>query len=527
MSTPPSQRPGALIYLVPLVSIALTALLYSLPFLWQAADLDPAPIGILRMVGVLSVFTCAGWLVVWFFGFTRISRGTKLGLFLLLLVGCVGFAASVREVVLDSDLIPSFRFRWQSVAEVAPEEYDQREKIDLTIDPVNDFPRYRGAAGDGVVRPTELLANTWEEVKPREVWRHSCGGGFAGFAVVGNVAVTIEQRGTDEVVVCYDRATGQQRWAHIYPAQFKDPTGWGPRATPTISNGEVFSLGALGDLLCLDGATGTKKWGVNIVEDNGATVVNWGMTSSPLVEGDLVIVNAGVDEKNNQGRALVAYHRQTGQRVWGSGRRRAGYSSPFAATLAGRRQVVLFDAGGLAGYDVQSGKELWFHPWETFQDQNIIQPLVLDDDRIFLSSEVSNGCAMLRIQREKGDFVAEVLWENRYLASRQANPVRMGGYIYGLSNGHLVCLDTRSGQRRWRGRSFGQGQMLGVAGMLLIQSEHGELVLVAANPDSYRELGRMPVFTERRAWNTPALAGRYLYLRTDTEMVCLELPLKE
>lgn len=528
MATTPPPRPGPLLWIVPLVSVATSGLLYALPFLWQAADLDPAPIGYMRMVGVLSVFVCAGWLFVWFFCFTIVPRPTKVKTFVFLALVVGSFTAALDEVVLNSELQPSFRFRWQKRPDLAPpEEYEDRDRIDLTIDPVNDFPRYRGLMGDGIVRPTELLANTWEQNKPREVWRHACGGGFAGFVVAGNVVITLEQRGDDEAVVCYDRATGKQRWVHSYPALFKDPTGWGPRATPTLFDGEVYSLGAMGQLVCLEGTTGRPKWSVNILEDNEATVINWGMTSSPLIEDNLVIVNAGVDDKNNRGRAVVAYDRKTGQRVWGAGKHRAAYSSPLLATLAGKRQVLMFDAGGLTAYDPKNGDILWHHPWTTFQDQNIIQPLVLEEDRVFVSSEVNNGCAMLRIVRVKDGFKVEVLWENRNLAARQANPIRLGNSIYGLSNGALVCLDVRTGQRRWRGRSYGQGQILGVAGMLLIQSEQGDLVLVPANPERFRELGRFPVFPDRRTWNTPALAGRHLFLRNDLEMVCLELPLKE
>src|SRR5207247_1843040 len=162
---------------------------------------------------------------------------------------------------------------------------------------------------------------------------------------------------------------------------------------------EVFSLGATGHLVCLHGVDGTLKWEKNVVEENQAKVVTWGMTSSPLVTDKLVIVNAGVNSDNNAGRALVAYDRNSGKAVWHAGQHKAGYSSPQLATLAGVEQVLLFDEGGLAGFDLKDGKELWRHPWQTFQDMNIIQPLVLSDDRVFISSETSNGCALLRVTR--------------------------------------------------------------------------------------------------------------------------------
>jgi outer membrane protein assembly factor BamB len=353
------------------------------------------------------------------------------------------------------------------------------------------------------------------------VWKQPCGGGYAAFAVAGNVAVTIEQRRGDEVVVCYDRATGKERWTYAYPALFRDLTGNGPRATPTIANGEVYSLGAKGDLLCLKGKTGELKWATNILEDCGAEVVTWGMSSSPLVVGDLVVVNAGVGAKDRK-RALAAYDRNDGTLVWAKGDQPAGYSSPMLATLCGVRQVLLFDAGGLAGFDLLTGKELWRHPWKTYQDMNIIQPVVLPGDRVFLSSETSNGCAVLQVTKAGKKFAVEPVWANNRMGAKYANPVHLDGFIYGLSGGLLVCLDAETGERRWRGKSYGHGQLLAVAEHLVVLSERGFLALVDASPEGFRERGRLEVFGDK-TWNTPALAGGRLYLRNHVEMACVEV----
>jgi outer membrane protein assembly factor BamB len=501
---------------------------------WNRADLDPGQIFRIGVVSFWTTLACLVGLFVWFFGFSGLkAKGKLIGLGVLVLLAGAGWGA-IDGLVLDGQLIPRPRFRWQPRPQDQLARYletqtdpDGLPRIDLTVDPINDFPRYRGFLGDGVVRPTELLDMKWEKSKPKELWRHPCGGGFAGFVVAGNVAITVEQRDRDEVVVCYDRASGKQRWTHDYPASFKHPTGSGPRATPTIADGEVYSLGALGDLVCLEGATGTLRWSVNILTDCKAKSVAWAMTSSPLVVADLVIVNAGIDPNKNASQALVAYHRKDGTRAWAVGDKRAGYSSPQVATLAGRRQVLLFDAGGLGGYDLRTGEQLWQYAWETWEDMNIIQPLVIDDNRVFISSETTNGCAMLEITRAGSEFTVKAVWSNKYLGAKYANPVRMGNSIYGLSNGWLVCLDVNTGERRWRGKWYGQGQMLGVAGTLLIQSESGELVLVPADPKSYREIDRLRVFDAPRTWNTPALAGRQLFLRNDIEMVCYELPLRE
>lgn len=528
--TTPARPPRRLA--VPLTLLALVVLGPLLPHLWQWADLDPAPIFYLAQVGLLLLLGSLLGLLVWFLVFSGLSGRARLAGLGVAAVLVGGLAASIAEVRVDGSLRPIPRFRWQ------PRPQDQLAEFldeataaglpptDVQIDPVNDFPRYRGLRGDGVINPAELLETRWDAHPPKQLWRHPCGGGFSGFAVAGNVAITQEQRGDDEVVVCYDRATGKQRWAYAYPAAFRHATGDGPRATPTLDGGDVFSLGAMGDLVCLDAVSGKKRWAVNILADNRAKMATWGMTSSPLVVEDLVIVNAGIDPDNNAGRAVAAYHRRTGSRARGAGKHAAGYSSPQLATLAGRRQVLLFDAGGLAGFDLAGAGELWRHPWETFSDMNIIQPLVLDRDRVLISSETANGCAMLRLSRQGEQFAVETLWENRNLCSKWASPIRLGGAIYGLSNGTLVCLDAETGKRHWRGRSYGHGQLLGVAGAVVVLGEQGQLALVAADPRRFREVARLEALTGR-TWNTPAVAGRQLFVRNDVEMACYELPLKQ
>jgi outer membrane protein assembly factor BamB len=338
--------------------------------------------------------------------------------------------------------------------------------------------------------------------------------------------VTIEQRGDSEVVVCYDRASGKERWAHSYPAAFRhsEPMGGdGPRATPTIAAGDVFSLGALGDLVCLEGTNGKPRWKVNIIEDCKARVLRWGMSGSPLVLGERVIVCPGINSDSNAGQAVAAYDRKSGKRLWAAGDKPAGYSSPMKATLCGVEQVLLFDARGLAGIDPHDGAELWRRPWLTGMDMNIIQPLVVPGDRVFISSEASNGGALVQVQREGERWSTEVVWQNRALGSKFCNPVYYQGHIYGMSNGWMTCLDARTGERAWRGPQHGHGQILLTGDQMLITTEKlGQLVLAAADPKAYRELGRIDLFGGK-TWNTPALAGRHLFVRNHNAMACLEL----
>ena len=517
-----------ILFLLGLLFVALGGP-YLMP-LWEMSDFDPRLTIYIGVIGIWSSMLAWVLLAVWLFFFSIFPFKLRMALLAL----AVAYVALIDDIQLDSYRRPILHHRWQShptdeLAKFLDEQPPEPDSgLDLTVDPVNDFPRFRGLRGDGIAVPTALFDLKWADDKPpREKWRHPCGGGFAGFAVAGNGAVTLEQREADEAVVCYDRATGVQRWAYAYPASFRDISGHGPRATPTVADGRVYSHGATGQVVCVDGKTGKPIWSRNCLDDAKAKRVAWGMTSSPLVVDGLVIVNAGIDAKANAGKAVLAYRASDGEIAWASGTHPAAYSSALVATLAGRRQIVLFDDAGLGGYALEDGAELWRFPWPSLTDGNVSQPLVLERDRVFIASETGKGCAMLRVKRKGDGFEAEELWANNNLCSRYSNPIRMGNAIYGLSSGYLVCLDIETGKRHWRSRHcYRNGQLLGVAGTVLVQDEGGEIVSVAADPKKQTILARFRAF-DARTWNTPALAGRCLYLRTQTEMACYELPLRE
>jgi outer membrane protein assembly factor BamB len=534
-----ADRPSLLRRLrVPLIAFTLPVLLFIAVSVYGRMDLaDSVPEAMMPLVMAAMVSTELAILVVavWFLFFSGLRLSTKV-IGVLVVVAVVTAVYKIpRRWEFGGMMSPIPVFRWQPDIQA---ELDERlahpvdhtgtlSAADFVVD-ATDFPRYRGARADGVA-PEAAIATDWTATPPKEVWRTPVGWAYSGIAVAGNVAVTLEQRGEKEAVVCYDRASGKELWAYAYDAHFKQSApmgGDGPRSTPTISGGDVYTLGAEGHLVCLDGTTGKPRWPVvDVIKDNGAAVVKWGMTSSPLVVGKLVVVNAGIDPANNQHQAVAAYDRTTGKKVWAVGDYAAGYSSPMLATLDGMEQIVLFDAGGVAGIDPADGKELWRHPWTTFNDMNIIQPLILPGDRVFISSELTNGCALLEVKKSGSTWTVRPAWTSRALAARFANPVYCDGHIYGLSNNRLCCLSAATGKRQWRSdEEFESGQLLLCGKTLLVQPERsGEVLAVSADPKEYRELGRTKVFRGSRTWNTPALAGGRLYLRNHEEMVCLEL----
>ena len=253
--------------------------------------------------------------------------------------------------------------------------------------------------------------------------------------------MTQEQQGEDETIACYDLLTGKEKWRHSAPARYETAiAGIGPRATPTISGNRVYSFGATGILTCLDLETGREIWSRDTVKETDARVKEWGMSGSPLVLDDKVIVSPG--GQNEQ--SLMAYHRETGDIIWGGGRARAGHSSPSLTAIAGMDQVLIFNRGQVAGHDPISGKLLWEYPWTGGMTQHVAQPIPLPGDSIFVSTGYGIGGELIQIAKNgRDEFTAERIWKSPRLKAKFANMVYKDGYIYGLDDGVLACLGSR------------------------------------------------------------------------------------
>ena len=384
-----------------------------------------------------------------------------------------------------------------------------------------EFPQFLGPSRNATL-PGPRLATDWAR-PPREIWRRPVGHGWSGFAVAAGLAITQEQRGDEEAVAAYDLATGEPRWLHTAPGRYDSPiAGIGPRATPTVAGGRVYTMGAEGRLSALDLATGRRLWTRNVLGDTDAINPQWGTSCSPLVLDGRVIVSAGGDD----GRSLAAYDAATGEPVWYGGTDRSGYGSPLLATLAGVPQVVIFNQASLAGHDPATGELLWTHPWSAAQP-NVAQPLVLAADRLIASSGYGVGAELLAIERSPdGRLAPRQLWRSPRLKAKFSQMVLHGGHVYGLDDGVLACLDPATGERRWREGRYGHGQVLLVGDLLLVLTEGGEVALVRPDPEGLAELGRFRAL-DGKTWNTPALAGPYLLVRNDREAACFELPLAE
>ncbi len=514
----------------PLVTLALWAVVI---LTLQMAPVDGLDRGMRSTFSFLSGVIAALLIGIWFFGLAGISRRTRAIVGAVLAVLAIATVASIRQVEFSGDMEPTFDFRWQQSREARLEQFLDSETAaplevveegpGLVRPRPEDSPRYRGINVDGkVIGPR--LARNWEAQPPKCLWRHPCGGGYASFSVIGDVAVTIEQRGENEVIVCYHVPTGRTMWTYEYRARFSETLGGdGPRATPTIHQGRIYSLGATGELVKLDLAAHYKIWQTNILVDNPSVNLEWGMSGSPLIDGDRVIVNPGAQKGTDQSADLLAYDIESGKIVLRAGHATASYSSPIRATLAGRDQILIFDAGGLAGFDPADGAELWRVPWKSDFDINAAQPIVLNDDEVVITSQA--GCARIMIVPAGDQFTPTEVWRNRAMKCSYANPIAHNGFLYGLDEGIMACVDLATGKRMWKGGRYGHGQMLLADDLLVVLSEKGELVLVEATSDELRELGKIQAI-EGKTWNNPVLVGGRALVRNHLEMACYELPLK-
>ena len=256
---------------------------------------------------------------------------------------------------------------------------------------------------------------------------------------MGSRVITLEQRGEDEAVVCYDLLSGKPIWSYGYPAHFQSAlAGEGPRATPTVTGQRVYTLGSTGILNCLDLETGRLLWSNDILKDNRAKLNEWGMSSSPLIIADLVVVSAG----GTDNRSLVAYRAANGDFAWGAGTDGAGYSSPCLVSLAGVAQILIFNSGGVSAHDPATGTNLWKYHWQGGHP-HVSTPIVLPEDRLLVSSGYGVGSELLKIQRDLGgQFTATRIWKSNRLKAKFTNLVYKDGYIYGLDDGIMVCLDA-------------------------------------------------------------------------------------
>jgi outer membrane protein assembly factor BamB len=382
--------------------------------------------------------------------------------------------------------------------------------------PSLDWPRFRGPEMDGRY-PGEIELE-WPETGLPLLYRQPIGGGYASFVVAKGTAFTIEQRRDQEVAAAYDLESGRELWTRGWSADFRETLGGdGPRATPTWDEGKLFVLGAEGHLEVLEGATGAIVWERNILEDAGAGNLTWGMSASPLIVDEKVVVLPG-----GPGSSVVAYDKSTGDIVWKSLDDTQAYTSPILVPLAGERQILVVGAQRVMALSPEDGALLWDHPWVTNQGINVAQPLALGSDRVFLSAGYGHGAEVVEIVREGPALRARSVWSNTRMKNKFTSSVLHEGHIYGLDEAILACIEASTGDLKWKGGRYGYGQLVFASGHLIVLTERGEVALVRATPDEHEEVALFPAI-EGKTWNHPAIGDGVLLVRNANEMAAFRV----
>ncbi len=553
---------------------AIALFVISQPFLW----VWDSPVGASMTNMISESMLVVGILLalLWVAAFSSWEGVVKTAVLIPALALIGGFIASIRKVDLDGNIGLTFEYRWQPTQAERIAAHHAKLAADVaknngpvpapsTADPtfpmaelptlaLEDMPAYRGVNRDGVVIGPKIRT-TWDTA-PQPLWQQPCGGGYASMAIVGDLLVTIEQRDNNETVLCYQASTGRELWKYEYPALFWEGMGGpGPRSTPTIDGDLVFVQGAMGELVCLELATGKPRWKKNLLTQFQLPNAQWGMTCSPLVVENRVIANAG----GRRGDGLVAFDRSTGDVLWAgaglslpvtdspeadtaatlevddaghakvaeSDQNRPGYSSPTLVTIHGVRLILNFDGTGVRGCDVETGKSLWFYDHKNGAAVNAAQPILFDDGRVFISCSYMIGCAMVQVAHEGDKWSATKLWANKNMRCKMTSPVLFEGYLYGLDEGYLTCLDPTTGDRSWkrsREGAYQHGQLMLTNGIIVALSEDGRCVFVKPNPQKLEELGEFAALSsDYKTWNPPALVRGKLYVRNHHDMACYDL----
>ena len=386
----------------------------------------------------------------------------------------------------------------------------------------SSWPDFRGPRRDGHYSDQPILT-AWSNGALKPIWKQPVGGGYASFVVARinnlDLAFTIEQRGPQEVVAAYEVATGRERWTAKWTAAFSELMGGdGPRATPTYFDGYVYALGAAGELRALDAASGRTIWRTNILSDAGASNVQWGMAASPLIVDDTIVVLPG----GGAGRSVAAYNHRTGVPAWHAHDDRAAYSSPMLVTIDGVRQILVVGATRMIGMAPNNGAMLWEYPWPTMGEINAAQPIVIGKNRVFVSSAYDQGAALVEVTMAGSTGTVREVWKNNRMKNQFSSSVVHEGYVYGLDESILACLDVQTGDLKWKGGRYGYGQIALASGHIIVLTEEGELALVRATPEKHVELARFPAL-DGKTWNHPAFADGRLLIRNLKEMAAFDL----
>ncbi|MCR9200513.1 MAG: PQQ-like beta-propeller repeat protein [Planctomycetaceae bacterium] len=534
-----------------IIFTVVVVVLFALVF-WQISLLDDLfgiGLDIVSVFSVISgVFLLLAW-VVWLLAFSRSPIWKRLVGSACLIAAPFVFVFVFRPVIGGDANFVGLNPIWNAPPKPPEVDKTQATPADLLTESPIDFPRFLGADQNGVytidgeIDPAQLSEDCI-------LWKNDIGLGWSGFVARNGFAVTMEQREKMECVSCYDIATGELRWLYEHEARHRDAInlgGIGPRSTPVIHQGNVYAVGAIGNVVCLNGGTGEVIWQVDLNDILGVSLMTmtdrdgfavqaeensslaWGRAGSPLVVDEVLVVPGG-GPTGGPYQTLLAFDLQTGEQRWSGGTEMIAYGSPVLATVAGVRQILLTTENAACGYDPATGELLWQvdRPGDTGAEANTSQLTYVSENEVLTSKGYPDGGGeLIRLSNVDGRLVPESGWRNKLaLKTKLTSPVIHEGHSYSLSNAFLECVRLSDGKRLWKRRGrFGHGQLLLVNGLIVLHSELGTLHLIRATPEDCEEIAEIPTI-DGVCWNTLCLYGNRLLVRSHIQAACIELPLK-
>jgi outer membrane protein assembly factor BamB len=369
----------------------------------------------------------------------------------------------------------------------------------------DDWPQWRGPNRDGRSAETGLLKD-WAGGGPPLAWRATgAGEGYSSFATSQGRLFTLGARGGTEYVVAFDAASGKRLWEAAHGTRFSNDRGDGPRATPSIDGDRVYAFGASGDLSVLDAASGKVHWTVNVLKQYRGSNIQWGLSESPLVLSDRILLNAG--------GTIVALKKTDGSSIWTTAGDDAGYSSAVRHQAGAVNEAIFFTSRRVLGVDISSGRQLWSYGPVANSTANIATPIVRGN-RVFVSSGYGTGGALLELTASGNNVSAKEVYFTRQMMNHHATSVLVGDHLYGFDNAILTSLKFDTGELAWQNRSVGKGSLTFADDRLYLYSEGGVVGLAEASPTGYREHGRFELKTGRLpTWSHPVVSGGKLFLR--------------
>ena len=384
----------------------------------------------------------------------------------------------------------------------------------------NDWPYFTGPDYNGASSENEWTAN-WDDDGPKIAWKAKVGTGAASFAVSGNRVVTSGSSKTEETIYCFDRNSGKTLWDYTFDCKFeKREFEGGTAATPTIDGNHVYNLSFDGQLHCLSLDEGKVIWKAHLVDDFGGKLSQWKYASSPLVQGDLLILDCGGDENST-----LALNKETGKKVWGQGDENAGYATPTPIMQGRKAAVVVFKGEALVAHDLKLGKRLWELPWETSFDVNASSPVPLSNKRLLVTSGYKDGRAILL---DINDSSPRELWRNDEIKTRMSSAVVHGNHVFAVSSdgdhkNSLICVSLDDGKTVWSQKGFGKGTLTLAGGKLIVLGEKGTLTVAEATGTGYQPIGQAQVLGSR-CWVKPVLAYGHVFMKNNKgQVVCVDL----